>query len=85
MSKDMLKTIHEGCGGTFREWNIYEDIRCDKCRQGTKRYIRTLEEQFEMLKQENRELKDTITRLLDKVDNAKKVLNAYTKGTTTYK
>ena len=83
--KDMLNTIHEGCGGTFREVNIYEDIRCDKCGQGTKRYIYTPEEQFEMLKKENRRLKDTITRLLDKIDHAKTVLNAYTKGTTTYK
>ncbi len=78
--KDMLKTIHEGCGGTFDYWNIYEDIRCDKCHQGTKRYIYTPEEQLEMLKQENRELKDTITRLLDKIDIAQKVLNAYTEG-----
>ena len=83
--KDMLKTIHEGCGGTFREVNIYEDIRCDKCGQGTKRYIYTPEEQLEKLKHENRELKDTITRLLDKIDHAKTVLNAYTKGTSTYK
>ena len=83
--KDMLRTIHEGCGGTFREVNIYEDIRCDKCGQGTKRYIYTPEEQFEMLKKENRRLKDTITRLLDKIENASKVLRAYTEGTSTYK
>lgn len=83
--KDMLEAIHEDCGGTFREVNIYEHIRCDKCGQGTKRYIRTPEEQFEMLKLENRRLKDTITRLLDKINNAKTVLNAYTEGTTTYK
>ena len=79
--KDMLKTIHEGCGGTFREVNIYEDIRCDKCGQGTKRYIYTPEEQFERLKRENRELKDTIRKLVDKIDHAKTVLDAYTKGT----
>lgn len=79
--KDMLKTIHEGCGGTFDYCNAYGDIGCDKCHQKTERYSYTREEQFEILEQENRELKDTIKRLLDKVQNAQNVLDAYTEGT----
>lgn len=43
--KDMLNTIHEGCGGEFVEINIWEEIACNKCHQGTDRYIYTPEEQ----------------------------------------
>lgn len=42
---DVLDTKHVGCGGTFREINIYEDIACDRCGQGSDRYILTPEEQ----------------------------------------
>ena len=43
--KDMLNTIHEGCGGEFVEINIWEDIACNRCGLGTDRYIYTPEEQ----------------------------------------
>lgn len=42
---DVRGTEHVGCGGTFREINIYEDIACDKCGMGSERYILTPEEQ----------------------------------------
>lgn len=42
---DVLDTKHVGCGGTFREINIWEDIACDKCGLGSERYILTPTEQ----------------------------------------
>ena len=82
--KDMLNTIHEGCGGTFREVNIYEDIRCDKCGQGTPRYIYTKEEHLKLLKQEEVRLIELINGLKRKINDSRKILNDYTEGETTY-
>jgi len=75
--KEMLNAKHEGCGGTFREWNIYEEIRCDKCRQGTKRYIYTKEEQFEKLKAENNRLKVKIKRFEEMLEQIRDMTEQY--------
>ena len=83
--KDMLDTIHEGCGGTFiyyeHRWSIYDGrYACDKCGQGTKRYVLNTEEQIEKLEEKNKELKDLIKRLKNKIDETKRTLSAYTEG-----
>lgn len=37
--RDILHTKHEGCGGTFEEINIWEDIECTKCGEPSERYV----------------------------------------------
>jgi len=45
--KDMTGKRHAKCGGTFEEYNIWEDMKCTKCGAPTERYIYTKAEQAE--------------------------------------
>ena len=68
--EDRLGKTHKGCGGTFVEVNIWEDIECDKCGKGVERYKYTKKEKIANLEKKNRELIQQIEamqELLEKI------------------
>lgn len=67
--RDILNKKHTGCGGTFKEINIWEDIACDKCGQGTERFIYTKKEQEERKDAFIVRLQDRVQELEDKLEN----------------
>ena len=68
--KDVLHTEHIGCGGIFREINIYEDIRCNKCNEPSERYFYTKKEQ---LLRANSQIKRLEAKISDLEENLAKI------------
>lgn len=66
--RDILHKKHKNCGGTFREINIWEEIRCDKCDEGSERYIYTKKEQDQRKDAEIIRLIKEITELEGKLE-----------------
>lgn len=66
--KDILHTKHKGCGGTFKEINIWEDIECDKCGETSDRYIYTKAEKRSRLEAENKRLQERVEFLENKLE-----------------
>jgi len=66
--KDNRNTKHKGCGGTIKEVNIFEELACDKCRQGIERYTYTKTEQIANLTRERDELKRKYTALAEELN-----------------
>ena len=64
----MLNKKHSKCGGTFVEVNLYGDMFCDKCGEGTERYIYNKDENIKRLEAENNRLRDTISEMQSRLD-----------------